>query len=112
MNRNDIQLLYNYNRWANARVLKSVSPLTNDQFTRDVVGSYPAERDALVHIVSAGWIWLMGWEGISPQGMLDPAGFSRVDPVSAKWSEIEREQAEFVKGVTDESLDRVVTYVN
>ncbi len=112
MNRNDIQLLYEYNRWANAMVLESVSVLTNDQFTRDLVGSYRSVRDALVHIMSAEWIWLMRWKGTSPQAMLDPAGFFRLDPVRAKWSQIEREQAEFVKGVTDESLDRVVAYVN
>ena len=112
MNRNDIQLLYEYNRWANAMVLKSVSVLTNDQFTRDLVGSYRSVRDALVHIMSAEWIWLMRWKGTSPQAMLDPAEFLRLDLVAAKWSQIEKEQAAFVKGVTDESLKEVITYVN
>ena len=112
MNKNDIQLLYEYNRWANARVLKTVSALTEEQFRRDLGGSYRSVRDALVHILSAEWIWLMRWKGTSPQAMVDPAEFPRLDLVAAKWSQIEKEQAAFVKGVTDESLKEVITYVN
>ena len=112
MNKNDIQLLYEYNRWANARVLKTVSALTEEQFRRDLGGSYRSVRDALVHILSAEWIWLMRWKGTSPQAMLDPAEFLELDLVKATWSQIEREQDEFVKGVTDESLSNVVAYVN
>ncbi len=32
MNKNDIQLLYKYNRWANAQVLGATSRLTEEQF--------------------------------------------------------------------------------
>ena len=112
MNTNDIQLLYEYNRWANARVLNSVSKLTRDQFTRDLAGSYRSVRDTLVHIISGEWIWLQRWKETSLQAMLNPTDFSSVDLVKAKWSHIEREQTEFVNGVTNESLTRVITYVN
>lgn len=112
MNKNDIQLLYEYNRWANARVLKSVSNLTEEQLMRDLAGSYCSVRDTLVHIISGEWIWLLRWKEASPQAMLDPTDFSSLDLVKAKWSHIEREQTEFVRGVTDESLKRVITYVN
>ena len=54
----------------------------------------------------------MRWKGTSPQAMVDPAEFPRLDLVAAKWSQIEKEQAAFVKGVTDESLKEVITYVN
>ena len=112
MHRNDIQLLYDYNVWANARVLRAVSALTKEQFTRDLGGSYRSVRDTLVHIMSGEWIWLMRWKGRSPQDMLDPAEFSSLDLVSTEWSRIDREQAEFVKAVTDESLKKIITYVN
>jgi uncharacterized damage-inducible protein DinB len=112
MNRNDIELLYAYNRWANAKVLKAVSALTKEQFTRDLGGSYRSVRDTLVHIMSAEWIWLMRWKGTSSQAMHNPAEFPRMDVVRTKWSQIEREQAEFVKGVTDRSLTEVISYVN
>ena len=47
MTSDDIQLLYQYDRWANNRVLKTVS---DDQFRRDLGGSFRSVRDTLVHI--------------------------------------------------------------
>ena len=40
MTRNDIALLYEYDRWANDRVLDSVSALAPEQFTRDLGGAF------------------------------------------------------------------------
>jgi uncharacterized damage-inducible protein DinB len=58
MNKNDIQLLYEYDRWANNRVLHSVSVLSVEQFTRDLGGSFRSVRDTLVHIIGGEWGWL------------------------------------------------------
>lgn len=112
MNKNDIRLLCEYNSWANARVLKAASALTREQFMRDLRESHRSVRDTLVHIMSGEWIWLRRWKETSPKAMLDPAEFSSLDLVKTQWSQIEREQAEFVEGVTDRSLKKVITYVN
>jgi uncharacterized damage-inducible protein DinB len=40
MTKGDIQLLYEYDRWANNRVLQAVSVLTAEQFTRDLGGRF------------------------------------------------------------------------
>jgi uncharacterized damage-inducible protein DinB len=112
MNSNDLQLLYEYNRWANARVLDTVSKLTAEQFTKDMGNSFPSVRDTLTHIMSAEWIWLRRWKGTSPKAMLNPIDYPSLDLLRAKWAEIEREQMEFVHSVTDEALETVVAYVN
>jgi uncharacterized damage-inducible protein DinB len=36
MTREDIQLLYEYDRWANNRVLQAASALSDEAFTRDL----------------------------------------------------------------------------
>jgi hypothetical protein len=36
MNKDDIQLLYEYDRWAKNRVLQAASTLRADEFTRDL----------------------------------------------------------------------------
>ncbi len=52
MTKDDIQLLYEYGRWANNRVLQaSPRSLTAEQFTRDLGGSFRSVRDTLVHII-------------------------------------------------------------
>ncbi len=40
MTKDDIQLLYEYDRWANNRVLQAVCALSDEQFTRDLGGSF------------------------------------------------------------------------
>lgn len=107
-----IQELYEYNRWANARTLDAASKLTADEFTKDLRSSYRSVRDTLTHVMSAEWIWLMRWKGISPKAMLAPSDFPTISLLRARWAEVEREQAEFVSSVTDKDLDTMIAYVN
>jgi uncharacterized damage-inducible protein DinB len=52
MTKDDIQLLYEYDRWANNRALQAASALSAEEFTRDLGGSFRSVRDTLVHIIS------------------------------------------------------------
>lgn len=45
MTRDDIALLYAYDRWANNRVLEPASALAPEQFTRDLGGSFSSVRE-------------------------------------------------------------------
>jgi len=65
MTEDDIQLLYEYDRWANYKVLQAASALSAEQFTRDLGGSFCSVQDTLVHIVGGEWIWLTYWKEAS-----------------------------------------------
>jgi uncharacterized damage-inducible protein DinB len=122
MTKDDIQLLYEYDRWANNRVLQAVSALRAEQFTRDLGGSFPSVRDALVHIIAGEWGWLAYWKEPSPgsafltdlrtrrDALFNPAAFPDVAAVHAKWAEVEQEQAEFVSCLTNESLEKMLPF--
>ncbi len=112
MNKNDFQLLYEYNRWANVRLCEAASAFSAEQFTRDLGSSHRSVRDTLVHLASGEWIWLKRWQGQSPKSMFDPADFTSLAALRAKWDEIEREQMDFVRGVTEVSLRKMVAYEN
>jgi uncharacterized damage-inducible protein DinB len=112
MNKKDIELLYEYNRWANAQVLDAVSALTPEQFTQDLSNSHRCVRDTLTHILAAEWIWLRRWHGVSPKALLNPADFPDIDSLRTRWAEVERGQTEFIASLTDESLQRVIAYIN
>ena len=60
MNKDDVQLLYEYDRWANNRTLEAASTLSTEQFTRDLGGSFRSVRDCLLHIVGGEWGWHTG----------------------------------------------------
>jgi uncharacterized damage-inducible protein DinB len=120
MTKDDIQLLYQYDRWANNRVLRAVSTLSAEEFTRDLGGSFGSVRDTLVHIVGGEWGWLTYWKDPSPtsalltdlwtreEALFNPILFSDLTAVHSKWAEVEIEQVEFVNRVTDESLRRLL----
>jgi uncharacterized damage-inducible protein DinB len=122
MNNDDIQLLYEYDRWANNRVLQAVSALTAEQFTRDLGGSFRSVRDTLVHIIGGEWIWLAYWKEPSHSSSLltdlrrrrdalfDPTAFPNVLAMQSKWAEIEKEQAEFVNRLTNEGKNALFSH--
>jgi uncharacterized damage-inducible protein DinB len=66
MTKEDIQLLYECDRWADNRVLRAVSTLSPEQFTRDLGGRFRSVRDALVHIIASEWGWVTYWNGAVP----------------------------------------------
>ena len=122
MNKGDIQLLYEYDRWANNRVLQAVSALSDEQFTRDLGGSFRSVRDTLVHIIAGEWGWLAYWKEPTlgaafltdlrkrRKALFHPEAFPDAAAVQRKWAEVEREQAEFVNGVTNESLGKMLPF--
>lgn len=107
-----IHALYNYNRWANDRVLDAVSKLSAEQFTRDLENSFRSVRDTLVHILSAEWIWLERWNGISPKSMLGSEELTDLPAIRTRWDKVESERAEFIRSLTLERLEAVINYVN
>jgi len=124
MNKDDIQLLYQYDRWANNRVLQAVSALSDERFTRDLGGSFRSVRDTLLHIMGGEWGWLTYWKEPSPSSafvtdlwkrhdaLFRPDAFPNVAAVQSKWAEIEKEQAEFLNHVTNESLGKMLPVRN
>ena len=107
-----IQELFEYNRWANKRILEVVSRLTPDEFTKEIPSSYPSLRETLAHILSAEWIWLMRWMGNSPKSMLESHDFPSISELKSRWDEVEREQLKFVSGITEDSLLNKIPYIN
>lgn len=111
MTPDEIRLLYDYNSWANHRILDAASALTDEQLTRDLGSSFRSVRDTLVHIMGAEWVWLeRWWHGRSPTALLPAAEYSNLTSVRAHWAEIERDLLGFVAGLTAADLARVYEY--
>ena len=120
MTKDDIQLLYEYDRWANNSVLQAASTLSAEEFTRDLGGSFRSVRDTLVHIVHSERGWLTCWKEPSPSSafvmdfwtrhsaQFNPHAFPDVAAVRLRWAEVEEEQVDFVNRVTNESLGRML----
>ncbi len=107
-----IRSLYQYNVWANHRILIAVSKLTAEQFLARAGTSYPSVRDTLVHTMSAEWIWLSRWKGSSPNAMFEAADFPKLQSIQTRWATIEVETQQFIDQLNPLQLGEVVSYVN
>jgi uncharacterized damage-inducible protein DinB len=118
--KDDIQLLYEYDRWANNRVLQMVTVLSPEQFTRDLGGGFRSVRDTLVHVIGGEWGWLTYWKEPSRSAtfladlwdrhdaLFHPDAFPNIATVRLKWAEVEKEQTEFVSSLTEEALEKML----
>jgi uncharacterized damage-inducible protein DinB len=106
----ELRRLFDYNRWANVRLLDVAAALSAEELGRDLESSFPSVLATLVHGLGAEWIWLERWKGTSPTAFPDPADLASVAAVRARWNEVWEDQRAFVAGLDDGDVARPVTY--
>lgn len=112
MNKQDIVILYQYNQWANAKILNAAANLTPEQFLAPASFPHGGLRGTLVHALSAEWIWRTRWEGTSPTFMLKSDEFPDFPSLRARWAEEEVRLMNFVNSVREERLNNTFDYTN
>ena len=112
MNKQDILTLYQYNQWANAKILNAAANITQEQYLEEASFPHGGLRGTLVHTLFAEWIWRKRWEGTSPTVRLKPEEFPNFESLRARWTEEERLLMTFVDGLTDARLDSHFDYTS
>jgi uncharacterized damage-inducible protein DinB len=112
VNIDEVRTLYAFNRWATNRLIATVRSLSPADLTRDLGTSYGSVRGTLVHILWAEWIWLQRWRGESPKRVFAEDQFPDVAAIESRWRDIERDQQDFIAGLTDERLQTSLSYEN
>jgi uncharacterized damage-inducible protein DinB len=62
MTHSEIKELFEYNAWANRRVIDSIIPLTLEQFSQNLGGSHASIRGTLAPLAAAEKLWLERWQ--------------------------------------------------
>ena len=107
-----VRNLYDYNAWANARILDTAARLTPDELLAPGGASFESVRDTLVHTMGAQWLYLERWRGRSPSALPEPAAFPDLAAIRARWDEVERDTQVFVTALDDAWLMAPLSYVN
>ena len=110
MNKQDIQLLFKYNQWANARILKSTAIITSEQYLAPASYPYGGLQGTLAHLLSAEWIWRKRWEGESPTYRLKGEDFPTFDSLHSRWQVEEGLLMKFVNAQSDDDLNDAFQY--
>jgi uncharacterized damage-inducible protein DinB len=106
----DIQLLFAYDAWANARTLEVCAALTPEQFTRSIGSSFSSVRDTLAHIVGAQWIWSERFNGRPTAGLPKADAYPDLASLGLRWAEVERALLAFVNKLSPAELDSSFEY--
>jgi uncharacterized damage-inducible protein DinB len=111
MNKHDLAFLYDYNYWANARVISAAARVSPEQYAAPAGLSHGSLRGTLVHILAAEVVWrLRVQEGVSPPALPAERDYPDLDTLRAHWAEEERAMRAFVAGLSDEAANRRVSY--
>jgi uncharacterized damage-inducible protein DinB len=108
----EIRQLYDYNQWANHRVLSASGALDAEALLRPMGNSFSSLRDTLAHIIGAEWIWLERWLGRFPKALLDADSFPSLRSLEDRWERVESDQDQFIQALSRERLDEDLAYIN
>ncbi len=106
----DLQRRFEYGYWANRKLFGVVAQLTPEEFTRDVAGSYGSVRNTLVHMMSAEWGWIDRCGGPARGPALKADDYANFEALVEKWLTVEGYVYEFLAGLGDGDLDRVIQF--
>lgn len=106
-------LLFDYNAWANHRLLDACDALSQDQFTKDLRSSFPSVRDTLAHIAGGEWLYLERFlRDRSPGKLPSHDEYPDLATLRTKWAQIEGDLSGGVAALSDADLARIIHYHN
>lgn len=110
MNVSEVLELFDYDRWANSRVLAIAFSLSDEQRSRAFPASFVSVHGTLSHILWSEWLWLGRWTPL--RSTTDPRTVERFDPLRRHWSAFEAEQRVYLESLSEADLRRLVSYEN
>jgi len=105
MNTQDIHLIYEYNYWANKKLLAASVNVSPEQFNASASFPYGGLRGTLLHILDAEWGWRMflqnnNWS--APD--LNEAEFPTLAAFKSRWRDEEAAMRTYLASLRDEDL--------
>jgi uncharacterized damage-inducible protein DinB len=109
MTKKEIQLLFEYDTWADLKLLEVIAALTGDQYKKDLHSSFGGIQGTLVHILSANRVWLYRWRGKEPEP-LKIENFPAMEVVKKQWDTYQCEISNLLQSLTEEKLNAPLQY--
>ncbi len=103
--------LFDYYYWARDRQLQACQTITEEQFLREVGGSFPSLQSTFAHMIGVERVWLARWRGKTPPPLPPPGEFPSLTAVAEAWRAAEGKMREFLAGLSEEAIGREVTCV-
>jgi len=117
VNIQDIKFIYDYNYWANGKILASASKVPQEQFVALAEFPFGASRGGslrgtILHIVDAEYGWREFFETRKFGEDLNPDDFSTLKALEKKFQEEEKSMYAYLARLTDADVISHLKYTN
>ena len=109
MDKQDILLLFDYNYWANRRVMSAAAKAGAAQFVAPAPFSYGSLRGTLVHTLEAESTWRMRLQNVVP-AEIDEADFPDVETLRQRWDADDLAMRGYLDSLHDADLSAMMRY--
>ena len=105
MNANAFRHFYDYHFAENYKIWDSyVTPLTHEQFIKNVDYSHGSVRDQIVHLIDVEDVWFSELRGANPSEPIPPADTDDRETIRAHWDGVEQKIREYLAELRDDML--------
>jgi len=108
MNEQLVQL-YEYNIWANERVMNHLKSLPDGTFTKEVDLGFKSIAEVISHMISADEVWFARIKGESPPS-LARTPFTNIEEASSYQNKLQTQIHEYLMSTND--IEKIVSYSN
>ena len=112
MNIADIRDLYAYDVWATNLVVEAVTPLTEEQYRRDLGSSHGGVHGTLTHLHGADRIWLDRMLGSAQPRITSPEEVPDLADMRRRIAEYQNDMNGFIVKLSDEKLQEKFSYTD
>jgi len=117
MNIQDLRFIYDYNYWANGKILAAASKVTEEQFLAPAEFPFGSSRggslrSTMLHIVDAEYGWRGFFEAKKFNEDLNPEDFLTIELLERKFQQEEKSMHACLDRLTDEDVNNHIQYVN
>lgn len=112
MNIQDIKFIYNYNYWANGKILAACATVTQEQFLAPAEFPFGGLRGTLLHVVDAEYGWRGFFEGSTFSEDLNVEDFPTFPSLEKKFHDEEQAMRAYLNRLTDADMTRHTKFTN
>ncbi len=110
MNKGNIELLFQYNDWANERILDTAEIMSHEQLSAQNDFGWGSLRGALVHLMDAEYAWRVLLKTGEHVEWLQPDDFADVAAIRARWTKERAAFWDYLSSLSDADLLGTVSY--
>ncbi|HXD10836.1 MAG TPA: DinB family protein [Anaerolineales bacterium] len=110
MNIEDIHLIYEYNYWANRKILAASDKVSQEQFIAPASFPYGGLHGTLLHILDTEWGWRALFQHNESASDLLAADFPDVAALKTRFQEEEKAMRAYLANLHDEDMEGHLHY--